>query len=173
MAVFGSGMTAGVILAICWRGTPPSLSRELGVHPSGAAPEGTGASRDGWIVWNRRGKICASRGDAQGALVAFDQAIALSVSRPVLYANRGGARLQMGDRPGAIGDCSRALEMDSKCVEAWINRAQARQETGEWAAAAGDYEKALELLEAGDWLREPVTQRRDEARRRSGSRQYY
>lgn len=132
-----------------------------------AAPLEPRPENQEWATSNGRGKVLAARGDPERALAEFNRAISLNPGHAVLYANRGGVRLQLGDRQGAIVDCSRAIELDPHCVEGLLNRAQARKELADWTGASDDYSKSLEFLHPSDLLREAVSMRLEDARRKA------
>jgi len=55
-----------------------------------------------------RGEDKYQKGDYQGAIVAYTQAIALNPNYAKAYYNRGIARDDLGDKQGAVGDYNQA-----------------------------------------------------------------
>jgi Flp pilus assembly protein TadD len=58
-----------------------------------------------------QGSDSFNKGDCDGAIKAYDEAIALDSSNASLFNDRGSAKSQLGDRVGAIADYRKALEL--------------------------------------------------------------
>lgn len=85
------------------------------------------------------------RGDFQGAIESFNQAIELDPNSALAYGNRGMARVIVGDTPGAIDDFTRVIELDPNDAVAYSSRAITYAESGNHEAALSDFDRAIEL----------------------------
>ena len=114
---------------------------DLGVKvPS--APVATGPKADDFYI---QGNEKYNKGDYQGALVAYNQAIQLNPNYAKAYSNRGLARYQSGDKQRAIQDYNQALKINPNDVPAYYNRGNARSGLGDKQGAIADYNRALEI----------------------------
>ena len=87
-----------------------------------------------------------NKGDYQGAIADYDQAIKLKPDYAEPYNNRGLARSALGDNQGAIADYEESLRL--KNSEPWIvynNRGVARSDLGDNQGAISDYDQAIKL----------------------------
>src|SRR5882672_10736301 len=66
-------------------------------------------------------------GDLDGALVDYDQAIALDPKDSLLYGNRATLKMVKGDLEGALADCERALKLDPKSALAYYTRSAVKK----------------------------------------------
>ncbi|WP_445172538.1 tetratricopeptide repeat protein [Microcoleus sp.] len=71
------------------------------------------------------------KGDNQGAVQAFNQAIKLNPNYTEAYGNRGIARYRLGDKQGAVADFNQALQINPNYANAYNNRANARSDLGD------------------------------------------
>ena len=82
------------------------------------------------------------KGDYQGAVAAFTQAILLNPSDAQAYYNRGIARSSLGDKQGEIADYNQALRISPNYAKAYYNRGVARSDLGDKQGAVADYDQA-------------------------------
>ena len=71
------------------------------------------------------------KGDYQGAIQAFNQAIKLNPNYTEAYGNRGIARYGLGDKQGAVADYNQALRINPNLAQAYYNRGVARSDLGD------------------------------------------
>jgi tetratricopeptide (TPR) repeat protein len=82
------------------------------------------------------------KGDYQGAVAAFTQAIMLNPNDAQAYYNRGIARSSLGDKQGEIADYNQALRINPNYAKAYYNRGVARSDLGDKQGAVADYDQA-------------------------------
>jgi hypothetical protein len=87
----------------------------------------------------------AWRGDLDGAIAAFDRAIAASPEAGLAYLNRGLAYERKGARDRAFADLDRAVRQRPNSARAHYNRSLALYRRGEKDRAAADAARAVEL----------------------------
>jgi tetratricopeptide (TPR) repeat protein len=92
-----------------------------------------------------RGEEKYIKGDLQGAIKDFSQAIVLNPNYAEAYDGRGKARYRLGDNKGAVADLNEALRINPNYAEAYINRGNARDELGDSQGALADYNAALRI----------------------------
>jgi tetratricopeptide (TPR) repeat protein len=92
----------------------------------------------------RRAEILCSSGDYQGAILAYDQAIAVA-PRAQHYHDRGRVHAMRGDQAAANADFSEAIRLDPGSPGAFSARSRARAALGDRAQANADYDAALRL----------------------------
>ena len=85
------------------------------------------------------------QGDAQGAIAAYKQAIALNPNYAAAYNNRGFLRNEQGDKQGALADFNQAISLDPKFAPAYNNRGGLRDDLGDKQGALTDYNQAIIL----------------------------
>jgi lipoprotein NlpI/uncharacterized RDD family membrane protein YckC len=96
-------------------------------------------------VLHSRGVALLTKGDLDGAIANFDQAIGLDAKHGRAFYSRGKAYRAKGDLDHAIADYSKAIELDPKNADAFSDRADARQLKEDFIGAFGDYEQAIRL----------------------------
>lgn len=84
-------------------------------------------------------------GDIDGAIRAFDQAIAVAPGLSVAYLNRGLAYARRGDDERAIADLDRAVQYAPRSARAYYNRSVVLRNSGADKRAAADEKRAIEL----------------------------
>ena len=92
-----------------------------------------------------RGLACYNKGDFDGAIAAYSEALHLNPEYPDAYNNRGNIRFFKKDIAGAIADYSEAIHFNPQYWQAYINRGYVYESEKEHGIAATDYDKALEL----------------------------
>lgn len=92
-----------------------------------------------------RGTEALKAGDNDGAIKAYNEAIAADPNIEVVWANRGTAYLNKGDDDQAISDLSRAISLDASDVIAYDNRGKAYLHKKRYEEAIADFTKAINL----------------------------
>ncbi|MEG4318693.1 MULTISPECIES: tetratricopeptide repeat protein [unclassified Microcoleus] len=114
---------------------------DLGVKvPS--APVATGPKADDFYI---QGGDKYEKGDYQGAIADYNQALQINPNYAKAYQNRGVARRRLGENQGAIGDYNQALRIDPNFALAYSNRGNARRGLGDNQGAIADYNQALRI----------------------------
>lgn len=114
---------------------------DLGVKvPS--APVATGPKADDFYI---QGEEKYKKGDYQGAIAAYDQAIVLNPNYAEAYNSRGFARYTLGDNQSAIDDYNQALRIDPKNAIAYNSRGMSRYRLGNKQGALEDFNQALRI----------------------------
>lgn len=89
----------------------------------------------------------AWEGDLDGAIVAFDQAIAVAPDLSAAYLNRGLAYDRQGDSTRAITDLDRAIRHAPQSARAYYNRSLLLRKNGDIRRADLDERRAISLDE--------------------------
>jgi len=89
------------------------------------------------------GDVLFDRGDLNGAIAAYSQAIALAPDDPAAYNNRAFAEWHNDDTAAAFADFSRAIELRPDYVNALTNRAFIQFDNGNFEACIADATRAL------------------------------
>jgi tetratricopeptide (TPR) repeat protein len=85
------------------------------------------------------------KGDYDGAISDYTNAIALGATDPATYYGRGRAKESNNDFDGAIADYSKVIELDPSNADAYHDRGFAKESKGDLEGAAADLNKAEEL----------------------------
>jgi tetratricopeptide (TPR) repeat protein len=110
----------------------------------GAAPVATlSMGRMDVEALNRRGIDRFARGDADGALEAFRQAIQFQPDDARAWNNSGLVRLVLGRTAEAVADFDEALAAKPNYPEALCNRGRARQALGNLSEARADFDQSI------------------------------
>jgi tetratricopeptide (TPR) repeat protein len=94
---------------------------------------------------NNEGNLKASKGDFDGAIASYSQALKIDPKIAAVYNNRGNARASRGDQKGAVADYSEALKLDPGFAEAYANRGMSLALLGDLRGAVEDYTEALRI----------------------------
>ena len=86
-----------------------------------------------------------NKGDNQGAIIAYNEAIRLNPNLAEAYNNRGIVRKELGDKPGAIADYNQAIKFNPNLALAYYNRGIVRKELGDKPGAIDDYNLAIKF----------------------------
>jgi tetratricopeptide (TPR) repeat protein len=86
-----------------------------------------------------------SKGDLDGALADFSEAILLKPNFAPAFRWRGAIKALKGDSSEAIADFNKAIELNPSYGDAYYSRGLARQKKGDLDGAIADYTKAFEL----------------------------
>lgn len=109
----------------------------LGIGAKGPAGEaGTRLSEGLALAW---------RGDLDGAIAAFDQAIALKPRFAFAYLNRGLAYQRQGETARAAADLDLAIKYAPYAARGYYNRSVLRREQGNRRGADADANRAVQL----------------------------
>jgi hypothetical protein len=109
----------------------------IGIGAKGPAGEaGTRLSEGLALAW---------RGDLDGAIAAFDQAIALKPKFAFAYLNRGLAYQREGEAERAAADLDLAIKYAPYAARGYYNRSVLRREQGNRRGADADVNRAVEL----------------------------
>jgi tetratricopeptide (TPR) repeat protein len=109
------------------------------VDPNAKGPAGRAAAH------LAAGLSQAWQGDFDGAIVAFDQAIAIDPRSSFAYLNRGLAYQHEGEPDLALADLDRAVKYASGAARGYYNRAQLRRQRGDTRRAEADEDRAVNL----------------------------
>lgn len=93
-----------------------------------------------------RGVDKVERGNYQGAMVNFDQALRLKPNFAEAYYNRGLARSHLRNLQGAIADHNQVIRINPSLAEAHGNRGLIRYRLGNQRGAIADLQKAAQLF---------------------------
>ena len=93
---------------------------------------------------SRRGRR-HHKGDLDGAIADYSQAVELDPNNAYAFNNRSITRLDQGDLEGAIADTNKAIELKPDFADAYSNRGVAKRVSADPEGALADYMKALEL----------------------------
>jgi tetratricopeptide (TPR) repeat protein len=107
------------------------------------------AARPQHVVLYQRGWEEAEKGNYQGAIRYFTEAIDLNPMDAESYYGRGIAYSHEGQYDRAISDYTKALEINPKDARAYCNRGNVYCRKGEYDRAISDYTKALETNPRG------------------------
>ena len=91
------------------------------------------------------GNAKSSRGDMDGAIADYTQAIQLRPDFAEAYNSRGSAKQRKGDLDWALIDYARAIELNPGYAPAYNNRGSVERARGELGAAIADFTRAIEL----------------------------
>jgi hypothetical protein len=91
------------------------------------------------------GLSLAWRGDTDGAIAAFDQAIGIAPKLAIAWLNRGLAYERRGDLPHAIADLDKAVRYAPGTARVYYNRSLLLRQRGDVRRADADAERALDL----------------------------
>ena len=92
-----------------------------------------------------RGLALQNKGDLDGALIEYGEAIRLKPDYADAYNNRGIARSDTRDFDGAIKDYSEAIRLNPDYALAYNNRGNAREGKRDFDGAIKDYSEAIRL----------------------------
>jgi tetratricopeptide (TPR) repeat protein len=81
----------------------------------------------------------------ENTITLFDDVIEKKQEIPVVYNNRGFARMQIGDRNGALQDYNKAISLYPEYDAAYTNRGLLNNSLGQKEEAYVDFNRALEL----------------------------
>jgi len=91
------------------------------------------------------GQESEAKGDLDGALIHFDQAVGLNPNDVNTFLARGKARMSKRDAEGALTDFNKAVELRPDWAQAYAGRGAAELALGDLDKAQVDLNKAIEL----------------------------
>ena len=91
------------------------------------------------------GLSLAWRGDTDGAIAAFDQAVGIAPKLAIAWLNRGLAQERKGDLDQAIADLDKAVRFAPGTARVYYNRSLLYRQRGDARRAEADENRALEL----------------------------
>jgi len=94
-----------------------------------------------FILGNRK----YERGDFQGAIADYTQAIRIDPNYADAYYNRGKAKSELKDYQGAIADYTQAIRINPNDAAAYNNRGIAKDELKDYQGAIADYTQAIRI----------------------------
>jgi len=97
----------------------------------------------------------AWEGNLDGAILAFDQAIAVAPDLSVAYLNRGLAYDRQGENTRAIADLDRAVRHAPQSARAYYNRSLLLRKQGDTKRADVDEQRAINLDARYQVIRQP------------------
>ena len=97
------------------------------------------------VTYLNRGNAKRLKGDLDGSIDDYSNAIQIDSNSYLAYDNRGAARGEGGDLDGAIVDCTKAINLNPQFVKAYINRGFARKYKNDFDGAIVDFTKAISL----------------------------
>jgi len=115
-----------------------------------SAPTLMQAAQTNAVELVNRGVDKAERGDLQGAIANYTQAIRVQPKFSPAYYNRGIAYYKQGDKQAALADFSQAIQVnqswdDRGIVNAYYNRATVRYDLSDFKGAISDYNQTIRL----------------------------
>jgi tetratricopeptide (TPR) repeat protein len=86
-----------------------------------------------------------TKGDLNGAIAAFNQALQIDPKYLPAYYSRGFAREKQKDDEGALADFNRAIELDANYWPALYERGTLKGKAGDFDAAVADFVQVIKL----------------------------
>jgi tetratricopeptide (TPR) repeat protein len=91
------------------------------------------------------GTVFDAKGDYDGAIAKYQEAVELDPEHAYAYNNWGNALYHKGDYDGAIAKYQKVVELDPKYAEAYNNWGNALYDKGDYVGAIAKYRKAVEV----------------------------
>src|SRR5262249_20941335 len=116
------------------------MGRVEGFHDTGPEPAADAVGR---LVL--QGNDLVARGDFDGAIAAYSEAIRVDPRSTAGYLGRGVARYRMGQFTQAIADATEAIRIDPRHAPAYRNRGRDHAAACAWSKAVADFTEAIRL----------------------------
>ncbi len=98
--------------------------------------------------WFNQGLQQAQLGDLEGAIAAWDQALALNPQLSQAWHNRGNALANLGKKEEALDSLEQALALNPQDPQAWNTKAHVFYEDQQWQEAIACWNQVIELQPA-------------------------
>jgi tetratricopeptide (TPR) repeat protein len=149
-------LAIGLVLAFCGSALAVSeADRERCDNAAGnpaaamkACSEIIGTQDNGYVIdaaYLHRGIAYQKKGNFDGAIADFSEAINLNPAYADAYFHRGTAYRAKGDYDSAIADFNQAVQLDPKDPEAYNGRGEAYRDKGDYGRAIADFDRALDI----------------------------
>ncbi|MBX2906409.1 MAG: tetratricopeptide repeat protein [Taibaiella sp.] len=107
--------------------------------------EKNSANKNNFLVYYHWGDYCQVRGDMQGAITHYDEAIRINPSFTKAYLRRGEVLDAFGNFDAALSDYNKVLQADRANAMAWNNKGWVYFEQGKQAEAKQMFDSALAI----------------------------
>jgi tetratricopeptide (TPR) repeat protein len=104
----------------------------------------TGSHQNATAI-NQRGIAKQDKGDWDGAMADYNEAIRLDPKYYAPYDNRGNVKRQKGDLNGAMVDIDQAIRLNPKNALAYNDRGNVKEAKGDLEGAVADFSQAISL----------------------------
>src|SRR5208282_2993664 len=101
------------------------------------------ASAQNARTYNDRGLAKEKKGDLDGAMADYNQAMKLNPKYAAPYNNRGNVRKKKGDLNGAMAEYNQAIKLNPKFALAYCNRGNLKFTKGDLDGAMADFNQAI------------------------------
>lgn len=92
-----------------------------------------------------KGKACRKKGDTDGALTAYSEALHLNPLNAEAYKARAALRSAYKDFPASLSDWDAAISLDPNDAVSYFERGGVKEDLGDFAFAGRDYTQALRI----------------------------
>jgi tetratricopeptide (TPR) repeat protein len=137
---------SGIYLISEHHETPPAANPENAPpppNPVGMQNTQTGSKAAADYI--TQGLAQQAKGDLDGAILDYNQALGLDPKQADAFSNRGFAKQSQGDFEGALADYAQALLINPKIPAAYYNQGLIEVQKGYLDSAIADYNHALDL----------------------------
>jgi len=96
-------------------------------------------------TYHDRGLAKQKKGDLNGAMADYNQALKLNPRDAGVYIDRGNVMSTKGDLDGAMADYNQAITLNPKLAVGYNNRGNVKFKKGDLGGAIADYNQAIQL----------------------------